>query len=49
VVVQETGKFEALQAAIVGGFCTHLVIGAAMARRLLDHANAGEAGPEGPR
>ncbi|MBX3566621.1 MAG: sugar-binding transcriptional regulator [Rhizobiaceae bacterium] len=36
VVVQDADKFEALKAAIRGGFCTHLVVDADMARRLLD-------------
>ena len=40
MVVQEELKFEPLLAAIAGGLCTHLVVGAAMARRLLDHAEA---------
>lgn len=38
MVVQEESKLEALLAAIAGGLCTHLVIGAGMARRLLAHA-----------
>ena len=46
VVVQETSKFEALKAAIVGGFCTHLVIDAEMAQRLLDDAQAQAPDPE---
>jgi DNA-binding transcriptional regulator LsrR (DeoR family) len=41
MVVQEDKKFEPLIAAIAGGLCSHLVIGAGMARRLLDHAKAG--------
>ena len=40
MVVQEDTKFEPLLAAIAGGLCTHLVIGAHMAARLLDHAGA---------
>ena len=40
MVVQEAAKFEPLLAAIAGGLCTHLVVDAAMARRLLDHATA---------
>lgn len=40
VVVQEDSKFEPLLAAIAGGLCTHLVVGAHMAQRLLDHAAA---------
>ncbi|UVK44193.1 sugar-binding transcriptional regulator [Mesorhizobium sp. AR07] len=40
MVVQEDSKFEPLLAAIAGGLCTHLVIGARMAQRLLDHAAA---------
>jgi DNA-binding transcriptional regulator LsrR (DeoR family) len=40
MVVQEDSKFEPLLAAIAGGLCTHLVIGARMAQRLLDHAGA---------
>jgi DNA-binding transcriptional regulator LsrR (DeoR family) len=40
VVVQEANKFEPLLAGLAGGLCTHLVINAAMARRLLDHARA---------
>ena len=40
VVVQEENKFEPLLAGLAGGLCTHLVINAAMARRLLDHAKA---------
>jgi len=35
MVVKEADKFEALKAAIAGGFCTHLVVDASMARRLL--------------
>ncbi|TPL84733.1 sugar-binding transcriptional regulator [Mesorhizobium sp. B2-3-14] len=38
MVVQEDSKFEPLLAAIAGGLCTHLVVGAHMAQRLLDHA-----------
>jgi len=40
MVVQEDSKFEPLLAAIAGGLCTHLVIGAHMAGRLLEHAGA---------
>jgi DNA-binding transcriptional regulator LsrR (DeoR family) len=40
MVVQEDTKFEPLLAAIAGGLCTHLVIGAHMAERLLQHAGA---------
>ncbi|RWC78859.1 MAG: sugar-binding transcriptional regulator [Mesorhizobium sp.] len=40
MVVQEDSKFEPLLAAIAGGLCTHLVVGAHMAQRLLDHARA---------
>ena len=40
MVVQEDSKFEPLLAAIAGGLCTHLVVGAHMAERLLDHAGA---------
>jgi DNA-binding transcriptional regulator LsrR (DeoR family) len=40
MVVQEDSKFEPLLAALAGGLCTHLVVGARMARRLLDHAGA---------
>ncbi|ESX60556.1 regulatory protein [Mesorhizobium sp. LSHC422A00] len=40
MVVQEDSKFEPLLAALAGGLCTHLVVGASMARRLLDHAGA---------
>lgn len=35
VVVQEDDKFEPLMAALKGGFATHLVVTAAMARRLI--------------
>ncbi|TGQ79681.1 sugar-binding transcriptional regulator [Mesorhizobium sp. M8A.F.Ca.ET.207.01.1.1] len=38
MVVQEDSKFEPLLAAIAGGLCTHLVVGAHTAQRLLDHA-----------
>ena len=38
VVAQEASKFEPLVAAIAGGLCSHLVISAPMARRLLEHA-----------
>jgi DNA-binding transcriptional regulator LsrR (DeoR family) len=41
VVVQEANKFEPLLAGLAGRLCTHLVINAAMATRLLDHAKAG--------
>ncbi|WP_192183092.1 sugar-binding transcriptional regulator [Mesorhizobium amorphae] len=40
MVVQEDSKFEPLLAALAGGLCTHLVVGARMARRLLEHAGA---------
>ncbi|MER9653902.1 sugar-binding transcriptional regulator [Mesorhizobium sp. M0152] len=40
MVVQEDSKFEPLLAAIAGGLCTHLVVGASMAQRLLEHAGA---------
>ncbi|WP_095198810.1 sugar-binding transcriptional regulator [Mesorhizobium carmichaelinearum] len=40
MVVQEDSKFEPLLAALDGGLCTHLVVGARMAQRLLDHAGA---------
>ncbi|TIO99435.1 MAG: sugar-binding transcriptional regulator, partial [Mesorhizobium sp.] len=40
MVVQENSKFEPLLAAIGGGLCTHLVVDAHMAGRLLDHAGA---------
>jgi len=40
MVVQEDSKFEPLLAALAGGLCTHLVVGAHMAQRLLDHAGA---------
>ncbi|MEQ1952808.1 sugar-binding transcriptional regulator [Mesorhizobium sp. CN2-181] len=40
VVVQEDNKFEPLKAALAGGLCTHLVLGASMARRLLDYTRA---------
>jgi len=42
MVVQEDTKFEPLLAAIAGGLCTHLVIGAHMAERLLQHAGEAE-------
>jgi DNA-binding transcriptional regulator LsrR (DeoR family) len=38
VVVQEASKFEPLLAGLTGGLCTHLVVNAAIAKRLLDHA-----------
>lgn len=38
VVVQEDNKQGPLEAALAGGLCTHLVLGAAMARRLLEKA-----------
>ncbi len=41
VVVQEDSKFEPLKAALAGGLCTHLVLSARMARRLLDDFTAG--------
>ena len=40
MVVQEDTKFEPLLSAIAGGLCTHLVIGAHMAGRLLQYAEA---------
>ena len=40
VVVQEGSKFEPLKAALAGGLCTHLVLGADMAQRLLDEASS---------
>ena len=40
MVVQEDSKFEPLLAAIAGGLCTHLVVGARMAQRLLEHSGA---------
>jgi DNA-binding transcriptional regulator LsrR (DeoR family) len=40
VVIQEANKFEPLLAGLAGGLCTHLVINASMAKRLLDHATA---------
>ncbi|MBZ9674247.1 sugar-binding transcriptional regulator [Mesorhizobium sp. ES1-1] len=43
MVVQEDSKLEPLLAAIKGGLCTHLVVGARMAQRLLDHAEAATA------
>ena len=43
VVVQEANKFEPLLAGLAGGLCTHLVVNAAMAKRLLDHARAANA------
>ncbi|RWE01759.1 sugar-binding transcriptional regulator [Mesorhizobium sp.] len=45
MVVQEDSKFEPLLAAIAGGLCTHLVIGAHMAARLLEHAGAASKKP----
>jgi DNA-binding transcriptional regulator LsrR (DeoR family) len=42
VAVQEETKFEPLLAGLAGGLATHLVVNAAMARRLLDHAKANE-------
>lgn len=45
VVVQEDSKFEPLKAALAGGLCTHLVLGAGMARRLLEQAGEGHARP----
>jgi DNA-binding transcriptional regulator LsrR (DeoR family) len=44
VVVQEPSKFEPLLAAVAGGLCTHLVVNATMAQRLLEHARASGAG-----
>ncbi len=40
VVVQEPSKFEPLLAGLAGGLCTHLVVNAAMAGQLLEHAKA---------
>ncbi len=40
VVVQEDSKFEPLKAALAGGLCTHLVLSARMARRLLEDTDA---------
>ncbi|NUS22377.1 MAG: sugar-binding transcriptional regulator, partial [Mesorhizobium sp.] len=40
MVVQEDTKFEPLLSAIAGGLCTHLVVGAHMAQRLLQYAEA---------
>jgi DNA-binding transcriptional regulator LsrR (DeoR family) len=42
VVVQEANKFEPLLAGLAGGLCTHLVVNAAMAKRLLDHAKTAD-------
>ena len=39
---RKTSKFEPLLAGLAGGLCTHLVVNAAMAKRLLDHARASE-------
>ena len=38
VVVQEDNKLKPLEAELTGGLCTHLVLSARMARRLLDSA-----------
>ena len=46
VVVQEDTKLDALRAAIKGGLCSHLVVGAGMARRLLDAARADDSTQE---
>jgi DNA-binding transcriptional regulator LsrR (DeoR family) len=40
VVVQEVSKFEPLLAGLAGGLCTHLVVSAAMAKRLHEYARA---------
>jgi len=40
MVVQEDSKFEPLLAAHAGGLFTHLVVGARMAQRLLEHSGA---------
>ncbi len=40
VVVQEDSKLSPLLAALAGGLCSHLVVTATMARRLLDHRRA---------
>ena len=45
VVVQEDNKLSPLLAALAGRLCTHLVVTATMARRLLDHRKASRAGP----
>lgn len=45
VVIQENDKFGPLQAGLAGGLCTHLVLGAAMARRLLDGTGGKRATP----
>ncbi len=42
MVVQEEGKFSSLVAAIRGGFASHLIVTASMARRLLGHFGKGE-------
>lgn len=44
MVVQEDSKFRPLVAALAGGFCTHLVATAAMAKRLLDHRKSNPRG-----
>ncbi|WP_204265414.1 sugar-binding domain-containing protein, partial [Enterobacter hormaechei] len=41
MVVQEDSKLEPLQAALAGSLCSHLVLTAAMARRLLDANSSG--------
>jgi DNA-binding transcriptional regulator LsrR (DeoR family) len=43
MVVEESSKFEPLVAAIKGGFASHLVVTASMARRLLERWNADNA------
>jgi len=40
MVVAEDHKFEALLAALRGGYVSHLVISAAMGRRLIEHWSA---------
>jgi DNA-binding transcriptional regulator LsrR (DeoR family) len=45
VVVQEESKFGPLKAALAGGLCTHLVLGANMARRLLEEASSLRSAP----
>jgi DNA-binding transcriptional regulator LsrR (DeoR family) len=40
VVVQELSKLEPLLAGLAGGLCTHLVVGADMAKHLLERAGA---------
>ena len=36
LVVQEDSKFEPLVAALKGGFASHLIVTASMARRIMD-------------